>query len=206
MKTIIFDFDHTLFDTRTFKKDVDSIIESHGVPTEIALTAEKNFRDKNFNNYDFEGHIENIKCLGHDIPNTIHDHFDSLDLTKYHKGNVIETVKRLQNIGHRTILLTKGTDGFQDKKITGAQFKELFKGDIIVCSHSKEEVLKTLAINMTTTYFFNDDIPEIERIYKNFPSATYIICKRSDDKFNYSNLNPDFILVNDIDEVEQYVK
>ncbi|MES2223390.1 MAG: HAD family hydrolase [Patescibacteria group bacterium] len=206
MKTIIFDFDHTLFDTRTFKQEVDSIIDNHGAPQDIAVKAEKEFRNKNHNNYDFKGHIEHIKNLGIDIPDSIHDHFDALDLEKYHKGKVLKVVTELQNKGYRTILLTKGTDGFQDKKITGAGFKELFGKDIIVCSHSKEEVLKTLNLDEKNTYFFNDDTLEMERIYTNFPSATFIVCRRSDDKFDYSKMNPNFKLVENIDQISEIIK
>jgi len=206
MKTIIFDFDHTLFDTRTFKQEVDSIIAKHGVSKDVATKAEKEFRDKNHNNYDFSGHIEHIKKLGNDVPDSIHEHFDSLDLTKYHKGEVIRVIKDLQTKEYKTILLTKGTNRFQDKKISGAQFKELFGKNIIVCNHSKEEVLKTLNLDEENTYFFNDDTLEMERIYNNFPNATYIVCKRGDNKFDYLNMSKKFKSVNSIDEIEQFLK
>lgn len=206
MATIIFDFDHTLFDTRTFKKEVDSIITKHGVSEEIAVQAEKVARSKNDNIYDFTEHVEHIKKLGATVQDSIHDHFDALDLTKYHKGEVVEIVKNLQKKGYKTILLTKGTDGFQDRKIRGAQFKELFGENIIICDGKKEEIIKTLNIDEQQTYFFNDDIPEMERIYNNFPNSTYIICKRDDNKFDYSKINPNFKLVNSINEIEQYIK
>ncbi len=206
MKTIILDFDHTLFDTRTFKKEVDSIIAKHGVSEDVATKAEKEFRDKNHNNYDFGGHIEHIKKLGNNVPDSIHEHFDSLDLTKYHKGEVIRVIKNLQTKGYKTVLLTKGTDGFQDRKISGTQFKELFGSNIIICDGKKEEIIKTLSIDEQQTYFFNDDIPEMERIYNNFPNSMYIICKRDDNKFDYSKMNPNFKLVNSVDEIEQFIK
>lgn len=206
MANIIFDFDHTLFDSKTFKDHIDLLIKEGGVSQDIAGQAECEFRSNNFNNYDFESHIEEIKRRGSDIHPSVYNKFAKLDFKKYIKGNVHEVIKRLQNKGHRTILLTKGIESFQETKLVRSEIKELFGTDIIICPTGKEGILERMGLDQPSTYFFNDDIPETNIIKEVLPHVTYIICKRGDDKFDYTDIDPSFHLISSVDELEDIIK
>lgn len=206
MATIIFDFDHTLFDTKAFKQSVDSLIDDEGIRRDNAKEAEQKFRDAHFNNYDFKGHLESLKALGHNVSDEILERFAALDLTDHLKGDVAGAVISLKEKGHRTVLLTKGVEEFQREKLERSGVGALFDNDIFICPNQKEELIKIHSLADGETYFVNDDVPETTRVKAAFPNINCIICRRDDDKFDYTNLDASLTLINTVDELAKLIK
>lgn len=206
MATIIFDFDHTLFDTKELKRDMDKIIEESGIPAEVAKVAEDKFRAENFNNYDFHGHLGSIEEHGKKVHQSVHDRFAELDFKKHIKGDPYKVITSLRAKGHRTILLTRGVEKFQKLKLTRSGLEGLFGEHIIICPTGKEDVLRTLDLDHEDVYIFNDDIGEIERMKTALPHAVMIICKRDDNKFDYLNIDQSFHVIDNINDLESLIK
>lgn len=169
MATIIFDLDDTLMDTSKFKELLWSFFEQHGIPTKTIEATYKSHRAKYSGNPGFLEHIEELKTLGYKIPDEEIEKFLNTDLRPFLKGNVEETIKKLQNKKHRLILLTRGIDYFQNWKIRKAGLDTLFNRRTYVCEDKKENELFYLH-GKEKAYFINDSIEEIQEVRKAFPN------------------------------------
>lgn len=204
MATIIFDFDHTLFNTRDFKDTIDSLLLKHA-DKQALEEAEKSYRKANFNNYDFKGHVDEIRKLGLQIDSAIFEQFDGLDLKKHLKGSVAKVITNLKASGHKTILLTKGTEEFQNIKLERSGVKEIFGSDIVICRSNKEKIIGNIEVS-GNVYIFNDNVDETLEIQKHFPNIKYVVCKRPDLNLDYEEVAKMFEVIDSIDYLEDLIK
>ncbi len=174
MATIIFDFDHTLFDTKSLRAFIASLLNTHGVSSTLDTDSEKKHRLKTKNNYGFLEHLDELKPQGHNLPNKVIESFFTSNLEKHLKGDVHTTLKKLQSKKHTLILLTKGLDYFQKFKIRQSGIEGYFGRNIYICEDHKEHTLSHL-LTADKTYFINDNTDEIVSAHKLFPKLHYIV-------------------------------
>ena len=182
---IIFDLDHTLFDTRAFKRDIFHLLKKYGISEEAFCASYNEYVGAHLN-YDLEGHVL-LLCKKYDInfseiKTKIKD-FLRASFAKYLRDNALSVLETLQQRGHQLILITKGYPKFQRIKIRQSGLEDVFKNNIFVCEEEKEKILAKLDLS-GTVYFINDQWHETERIKTHFPLLNYILYVRPDaDEF-----------------------
>lgn len=172
--TIIFDFDHTLFDTKGINLLMYSLYSESEIPEKIFKSVIENQRKKS--NFDFLDHVSELRKLGYKIDSQKIDELLSLDLSYCLKGKVKETLDVLMKRKFNLILLTKGVDYFQRWKIRQAGLSKFFNSHIYTCEEKKEDMLNKLPIK-GRTYFVNDHADEIEVVAKRYPGMNFIYVK-----------------------------
>lgn len=175
MATIIFDLDHTLFDTESFKRDIFELFKQAGISDAEILATYGRLLEQNNGNYDPLFHAE--ECGNVPVRDAVLAFMES-SLEKYLQRGVTETLSHLKNDGHRLVLLTKGHVHIQEKKVRNAGIFEYFD-EIDVQPTLKEEFLKKLQSG-DCVYFINDNWKETDRIRKMFPEIEYILFVRPD--------------------------
>ncbi len=165
MATIIFDFDDTLFNTKTFIQDVISALKSEGIPESgIRKTYDQMRKDYTFEKYvsafENEHRIDKDKVL---------KKLNKLLSSKYVYKERIRILNNLKKSGNKVILLT-WTDKleFQKVKISKSGIGKYFeKKDIWIVQGSKLEFLKRKKIS-GEIYFVNDNKKENSEISDHF--------------------------------------
>ena len=173
--TIIFDFDHTLFDAIKFRKIISLFFERNNIPADIADSTFRSAYNSSYN-YGFLEQLNMLKKIGYAIPNKEIDSFFNQSLKHILKGPVEETLKKLKDRGHRLILLTKGLEYFQRFKVRQSGLEAYFGHNIYVCKDKKEEAIKSIPAK-GRTYFVNDHADEIEAVAKVYPEMNFIYVK-----------------------------
>lgn len=188
---IIFDLDHTLFDTRAFKRDIFHLLKKYGISEEAFRASYNEYVGARNLNYDLERHVL-LLCKKYDINFSeikakIKD-FLRASFTKYLRDDALSVLETLQQREHQLILITKGYPKFQRIKIKQSGLEDVFKNNIFVCKEKKEEILAKLDLS-GTVYFINDQWHETERIKTQFPLLNYILYVRPDaDEFYKSEM------------------
>lgn len=205
MATIIFDFDHTLFDTKSLRAFIASLLNNHGVPVELDTASEKKHRLKTKNNYGFLEHLDELKPHGHKIPNKVIESFFTLDLEKHLKGDVHTALRELQKRKHTFILLTKGIDYFQRFKIRQSGIEGYFGNNIYICEDTKEHTLGHL-LKEDTTYIINDNTDEVISAHRLFPHLHYIVIKGPKTDLSKIKHIKDITVLDDISTLPLLIK
>lgn len=185
MATIIFDFDHTLFDTRHIRKDIKDLFLKNGVPEEIFEFSNKKHREEYNDTYDLIKHISDLEKEGYKIDKQNIDIFFEQNLEMHLKGPVKEVLSSLIKDGHKLILLSKGNETFQRFKVKQSGIEAFFGEHIYICYEKKEELIEKIP-REGKTYFVNDHADEIEAVAKKHPEINFIYVKgpkTSHDRF-----------------------
>lgn len=171
MATIIFDFDDTLFDTKSLKEKIFNKLIENGVPFDVVHQSYKDSQ-KVLGIYSPNNHIKVLKDIHNiDINENLNDWIMSLDLETYIFPEVNNLLNNLHT-KHNLILLTLGDKDFQSLKINQSQISHYFK-EIHIIDYSKELFLKKIDSNHET-YFINDKDEENNTIEKSFPNLNII--------------------------------
>lgn len=165
MATIIFDFDDTLFDTKTFIQDVINVLKSEGIPESgIRKTYDQMRKD-----YTFEKYVSAFEPEYKLNKDKILKKLNKLLSSKYVYKERIRILNNLKKSGNKVILLT-WTDKleFQKVKINESGIGEYFeKKDIWIVQGSKLEFLKRKKIG-SEVYFINDNKKENSEVGNHF--------------------------------------
>ncbi len=159
-RTVIFDFDHTLFDRKKFfEEDLPDLI---GVGREKFLSSyEENFKDSETKkvDYDFNRHLELLGKNNDLVKEKINKFFK--DLEKYLKPGAIELLKKLKINGDNLILVSFGNIAWQEQKIKNIKaLAEYFDEDrLIITDQGKEEIISEY-VGEEEVVIVNDKIEE----------------------------------------------
>jgi phosphoglycolate phosphatase-like HAD superfamily hydrolase len=187
MATFIFDLDDTLLDTKRLKDDFSQKLVLFGVPQAVA---EQSYFDtkQSLGNYSPEGHLQIIsEKYGTRVPDDFSDWLSSVSFEGYLFPESVSTLERLQP-NNMLILLTKGEQGFQNKKIKNSGIEKYFN-TIHVVSGSKEVFLKDIVFD-GPIYFINDKESENAVVKNNFPDFVII---KVDEKHHKEKIFSDLI-------------
>ena len=171
---IYFDFDRTLFDTRTFLEDIYKILNEYEIP--ISLFDEIRLKNKD-NGFNLFSILESVKSI-HPFNTAIYTDLERLLETdrRYLYSDVEDTLKSLKRLNCRLYLLTKGNERFQRAKISNTDIVKYFDDVIITNEHKGNLNIDYNAI------FIDDSIEEIESILKNNPKKVIYINRYNKDK------------------------
>ena len=130
--TIIFDFDHTLFDTPRLKAAIQGIFAKHGVEAELFLKTHDESRGEG-RDWKPERQFEILRSSGISNVEKIQGDFEKIMAAScvFLYKDTIPFFKKV-NQYHKLALVTYGESAFQEKKLLGCpEFKEYF-GKIII--------------------------------------------------------------------------
>lgn len=185
-KTIIIDFDHTLFNAQLFKKDLAKALG-------MSLTSwEKDYQKnkKKYKHYNYKEQIKNLsltkqkkllnilkkakKYLYRDAMRFLRqNHPPSPRLRRTSEGT-----KRTKNT--KIMILSKGEPSFQKQKIMNTGVKKYAK--IITTDQSKKKFIKKMG-SKRDIVFINDRGQEIDEIKKAFPKVQAIWVRRKNGQY-----------------------
>lgn len=169
---IIFDLDHTLFDTALFMKVVIDEIRVFGVSDEEARASVSAYLKSHGANYDLDDHLRELGMAS----DVIKKKFD--DLRSYLRPGARELLEKLSSEGHELFLLTKGIHVFQYQKAERSDILPFFK-EIYVVERDKGAILKSFS-QTEDIWFINDHWQETEELMSCFPHVKYVLFVRPD--------------------------
>lgn len=169
---IIFDLDHTLFDTALFMKAVIGEIRVFGVSDEEARASVGAYLKSHGGNYDLDDHLRELGIASEAIKKK----FD--DLRLYLRPGAKELLEKLFSEGHELFLLTKGIHVFQHQKAERSDISPFFK-EIYVVERDKGIILESFS-QTEDVWFINDHWQETEKLMSRFPRVKYVLFVRPD--------------------------
>ena len=183
--TFIIDFDHTLFNTTRFKKELARSTRKLGIGPELWLSTYKKTIERVKDAYDYNARAHSqILSKKTGIPAPVIEKRLKLVLPKSEKFLYPDTkafLKFLKNKGDKIILLTLGNIGWQKEKIKNIKIKKYFDKLIYTYWHKKY-----LKINLKSSpknwIFINDDPGEITELKKIFPQSAFLRIERKEGK------------------------
>src|SRR3989344_7340869 len=183
--TIIFDLDHTLFDTKAFVRDLHSRLKLSGyspstIKKSFALAKQPN------GNYSFPKHLAALKKLRAKTSpaKKVFQSFSQTSWSGYLKPGTLATLKQLRHQGRHLIILTKGDKGLQRLKIRRTGLNKLFH-KIIICSVGTKLTALAKLNPGHDTYLINDHWGEIQLFKKRSQKIHYVLFVRPDHKSFY---------------------
>ncbi|MCR4327911.1 MAG: HAD hydrolase-like protein [Patescibacteria group bacterium] len=176
---VMFDLDHTLFNTTELKKDIFSVLNSCGGNKNTIMQSFDSFIKSHEGNYDILSHSKELLESGYinSLENVYA--FLSSSLDKHLVGGSKEVLAELRKKGHHLILITKGIEQFQYFKIRNSGIESFFD-EIHIVQNFKEDILKNLD-PPEGSFFINDHAIETERIMHAHPLLRYIIFSNPKD-------------------------
>lgn len=180
---IIFDFDHTLFDTKRFFLFFEKkFVEKFNLKKEIF---EKSFKKSKNNFYKPQKHFlllsKKIKVFS---KKDFEKELFSL-LKKYSKKflypEVLEVLNKLKK-DFSLYLISFGEKNFQMEKIKGSGIGKYFKKIIITSKRDKTPIIKKILQRDKKAVFVDDDQETIKKVKENFPEIFVIMIDREKKK------------------------
>lgn len=183
-KTIILDFDYTLFDAKNFKKDLAECLKIFGVDEKLWLETYNKIRYRNNKEADYipAWHLE---ILAKKTKNNYKDLEKSYNQVinnahKYLYADTFNFLKNLKKQKYTLYLLTFGNPRYHKIKIKSAGIDKYFK-KIFYTAKDKFQVSDKIP-GVDEAIFINDNPNEIVSLKKIHPNARFIQIKRSNGK------------------------
>lgn len=200
---IIFDLDHTLFNTNLLKKDFEFFFISRGVKPEIFWQTFNEAYDLDPSEpgcYSIEKQLQLLAGFGNfnqpeikaGLKQVVFDHGK-----EYVHQDVFPVFDQLKSQNQRLFLITKGSESFQNLKLKATGLGQYFE-KIFITKGDKIEFLKSLAANQTEVININDHPDEMAAATRAVPKLVNILIRRP-----YQDIPSDisFMLVRGLDEV-----
>ena len=188
---IYIDFDRTLFNTDSFLKDFNNILEENDVDKWIFLKYKQELSEKGFNPFDILKKVEKESPFNKDVYNQI-DKFLK-NSSNYVYNDALSFLEN--NKDYYITLLTKGDENFQLLKINNTDIAKYFN-DIIVTLKDKGD----LNINYQEGIFIDDNPNELASIMKRNPKRAIRI-KRESAEYSDINITGNLEVVGSLDEI-----
>jgi FMN phosphatase YigB (HAD superfamily) len=173
----IIDFDDTLFDSYSFKKEIFYSLKNIGISEELYSTSYKKARNKKNGDfaYSFERHAKILALEGFDFEKT-KQVFENIDIKNFLFSDTFEFLESLKKHNQPLILLSLGDSAFQELKVKNSGIEKYFDR-IFFIGDSKEKVLTELFENIhkKNNWFINDKILETKNLAKKFNNLKTVL-------------------------------
>lgn len=192
------DFDHTLFDTYEFTKEIIKILKKNGLD-ESYLKRDSNESQlfnlrKLFNNLSIETRIPLEKFI-----QPLEELFERCEDLVYNDS--IEFLKYLKSKDHKLHILTWGDKEFQEEKVLKSKLDNYF--DEIIYA---EKLKYTLDLDYANGVFIDDSIRDLKGLYNAKAKQVFRI-KRKNGKNSNKELNIKEILeFESLKELQKYLE
>lgn len=197
---IVFDFDHTLFSTRSFYEALRVSFEKLGIARELFLeTFEESKQGKRDYNpqKQFELILERKAKVS--LENALKKTFQRI-LNKAEQFLYPDTLPALRNLkkSFNLILLSYGQLRFQREKIKKSKIEKYFDEVLITKEINKTFPIKKFLNNKEKTILVEDNPTALSEIKKTFPGVITIRINRGEGKYAVEPDNPqiDFSIKN----------
>lgn len=187
MQQIIFDLDHTLFNTSLFKENIFNILSKNGANDEdVKKSYDEHLRESS-GVYDFTMHAKMLKNVSENFKLTEalkdFEDFKQSDFKEYVSEDVFSSLQALKGRELKLTLLTNGDKEIQMTKIRQSGLDGFFD-DILISDGDKSSIMESIDLN-DDDFFINDNWKETARIMIKFPQLKYVLIKRNDlEKFH----------------------
>lgn len=193
-KTIVWDFDYTLFDAATFKQDLEDAVTAQGVTPEQFRGAYLQVvkREGKTHDYDPDAHLElladyfsasgGLEAARAGIDEAL------ADTNRYLYNDVEKVLAEIREAGDRNVLVTLGNRGWQQAKVTNSGIEHLFD-QVITVDEGKAEAIAGFA-KEGEVVVVNDNGREMAAIREAVPDAEYILVDGPKGKPEGLDMNP----------------
>jgi len=183
-KTIILDFDYTLFDAATFKTALAQSLKSFNIDEKLFFKTYKEIRYDNGKEIDYkpDKHLEKLAAITHNDFNILSKaYFKILDnCQKYLYLDSLAFIKKQIANHEKLILLTFGNPEFQEKKVLSCNLEKYFTE--IFYTDKPKITLAHEIIDTDNTIFINDNPREIQELQQIYKHAKFVLIKRKNGK------------------------
>ena len=203
---IIFDLDHTLFNTDILKKDFKRVFLSHGFSEKDFLETFKKAYDiepKTKGCYSIDKHLSILSQFDRKQKELIKDQLLKIMArrgTGYLYRDTIPLLKKLRTAGVSMVLVTKGNSTFQKLKLSVAKLDSYFR-EIHIIPDDKVHIIKKFYKNKTIN--INDRKDELQQSKKAFPNLVCILVERNNKKNKQQRMGG-VITVSNLGQVFRY--
>lgn len=189
---IFLDFDDTIFNTKSFRSDLEKTFVLCGVSEDIFHSSYEKVKQAHtsqnaITTYDFDSHLAYL-AKHYDIdPQCLVDHVDEL-LTRsgeYIFSDVLDFFSWAKSREANLFLVSYGTSSFQEKKIVHSRV-ETFLSCSVIGSENKGEVVSRFLekLSQKSAWFVDDRIFYIREVKKKNPQVKTILLKRDQSRYN----------------------
>lgn len=175
---LIYDFDHTLFDTNAMRNDMACLFEKQGLNQEDFFmlfipyfVANQHFAIDTFAELIAQAIEKKPKSY---VTKRLKSFLS--DLRKYLYSDTLSVIMKSKKIGEN-ILLTLGDKDFQSRKVQGSTIKKYFS-EIIYTEEDKSKIKLPIKKSEKGVYFINDKLSELVDLQKKYPHATMVWINR----------------------------
>ena len=183
-KTIILDFDYTLFDAKKFRKDLVSCLACFDIDEKLYTKTYNKIRYRGGKEADYLPikHLKHLARLTNNNYQDLKKEYDKVidKCIKYLYSDVLLSLKKLQATSYKLILLTFGNPEFQKMKIDNSKIKKYFN-KIYYTDKNKTDFVKEIPDNENMV-FINDNPNEIVALQKIYKKAKFIQIQRIEGK------------------------
>lgn len=180
---IIFDFDHTLFDTSRFLTALSENFATRGISKStfykaltIAYDAKHMFQPSHFLYALAESKNSSYKLFEKQLISFCGS------LNTYVYPDVISFLQTIQQSNHTFLLLTFGDEQFQRMKIEGAGLVPYFERVIVTDNVAKDEEVEKLSSGKQTM-FIDDNPVALMAVKRHAPHIVTVRTRRSDGEY-----------------------
>ncbi len=177
---IYLDFDRTLFNTNAFLDEIYKIVNKYDISKNIFDKSKLKLKDKGFNIKLILQEVEKEFSFNHQIYEEMDNLIENSCIFLY--NDVLTFLKKLKVKNYEVILLTKGNEEFQKKKIKASKISNYFDDIIITLKNKGDLDIDYQAI------FVDDREKELLSILKRHPKKLYYINRSKQNKLDNSQI------------------
>ena len=206
-KIIIFDLDHTLFDTAKFKVAYFGQLKRFGVPLSVANKYyRKSMRTGSVRRYDYRP-LVHLRLLRRDCKFDVAKAKAQMDSVfqsaeRFLFPGATQTLQRLSKQGFELVLLSRGSRSFNMRKIQTSGLQKYFSKIFIIRGNKYRFLKKILPRLVKKVWMVNDDLSELSLIARKYPFIQGIWHHRKG--FNHPK-NSQFRVIKEIPEIIRIV-
>lgn len=205
-KVVVFDLDHTLFNTSSFKKKLFSSLKTYGISSEEVEAAYKKIMNQGGKfKYDYrvEDHVRELrKKHVFSVKKAEHTMFSVLtQAEKFLYPKVKNILAELRRRGFHLILISRGNKFFNHQKISQSGLDKFFH-KVHVTNKSKLGLHRNYFKKAKQGWAVNDNVNELLLIKRQNPHVKYVLKRGSDYSITTSG---ELIAIDEISQLRRLI-
>jgi len=175
-KKLFVDLDDTLINTSWLKEELIKVVSDLGVERETVLQRYNQSKDENGipDLNVFASSFVDQNLLGEDIRFRIDTLYSSMDENKFYSERMLWIEEKYPRDKHEYILLTKGNENDQNRKMRNFNLRALFDR-VYVVKTNKAEAIKGLVQPGERFAIIDDKVTELSEIQQEYPQSEVLI-------------------------------